>query len=66
MNKWRTGIMRKINDLYISQNKIKNFKMRNGLLENEMVIETQSIKIEMEINKVVQTIVGLKKTYLIF
>ena len=58
--------MRKINDLYISQNKIKNFKMRNGLLENEMVIETQSIKIEMEINKVVQTIVGLKKTYLIF
>ncbi len=30
-----------------------NFKMKNGLLENEMQIETQSMKIEMKINKVV-------------
>ena len=27
--------------------------MKNGLLENEMQIETQSMKIEMKINKVV-------------
>ena len=40
-------------NLYISWNEIKNFKMKNGLLENEMVIETQSMKIEMKINKVV-------------
>ena len=39
--------------LYISWNEINSFKMKNGLLENEMVIETQSMKIEMKINKVV-------------
>ena len=32
---------------------ITNFKMKNGLLENEMQVETQSMKIEMKINKVV-------------
>ena len=40
-------------NLHISWNEINNFKMKNGLLENEMVIETQSMKIEMKINKVV-------------
>ena len=39
--------------LFITWNDIKNFKMKNGLLENEMQIETQSMKIEMKINKVV-------------
>ena len=39
--------------LFIAWNDIKNFKMKNGLLENEMQIETQSMKIEMKINKVV-------------
>lgn len=42
-----------IDNLYIEWDKIKNFKMKNGLLENEMQIETQSMKIEMKINKVV-------------
>ena len=41
------------NNLHISWDEINNFKMKNGLLENEMVIETQSMKIEMKINKVV-------------
>lgn len=27
--------------------------MKNGLLENEMVVESQSMKVEMKINKVV-------------
>ena len=40
-------------NLQISWDEINNFKMKNGLLENEMVIETQSMKIEMKINKVV-------------
>ena len=39
--------------LFIAWNDIKNFKMKNGLLENEMQVETQSMKIEMKINKVV-------------
>ena len=39
--------------LFITWNDIKNFKMKNGLLENEMQVETQSMKIEMKINKVV-------------
>lgn len=39
--------------LFIAGNDITNFKMKNGLLENEMQVETQSIKIEMKINKVV-------------
>lgn len=39
--------------LFITWNDIKNFKMKNGLLENEMQIETQSMKIEMKINKIV-------------
>ena len=39
--------------LFISWDDITNFKMKNGLLENEMQIETQSMKIEMKINKVV-------------
>ena len=39
--------------LFIAWNDITNFKMKNGLLENEMQIETQSMKIEMKINKVV-------------
>ena len=39
--------------LFIAWNDIKNFKMKNGLLENEMQIETQSMKIEMKINKIV-------------
>lgn len=34
-------------NLYISWSEINNFKMKNGLLENEMVIETQSMKIDM-------------------
>ena len=40
-------------NLYISWNEINSFKMKNGLLENEMLIETSSMKIEMKINKVV-------------
>ena len=40
-------------NLFISWDEIKNFKMKNGLLENEMLIEIQSMKIEMKINKVV-------------
>ena len=40
-------------NLYISWNDIDNFKMKNGLLENEMLIETSSMKIEMKINKIV-------------
>ena len=40
-------------NLYISWDEINNFKMKNGLLENEMVIETKSMKIEMKINKVI-------------
>ena len=39
--------------LFIAWNDITNFKMKNGLLENEMQVETQSMKIEMKINKVV-------------
>lgn len=39
--------------LFIAWNDITNFKMKNGLLENEMQIETQSMKIEMKINKIV-------------
>lgn len=39
--------------LFIAWNDITNFKMKNGLLENEMQFETQSMKIEMKINKVV-------------
>ena len=39
--------------LFIAWNDITNFKMKNGLLENEMQIEIQSMKIEMKINKVV-------------
>ena len=39
--------------LFIAWNDITNLKMKNGLLENEMQIETQSMKIEMKINKVV-------------
>ena len=39
--------------LFITWNDIKNFKMKNGLLENEMQIETKSMKIEIKINKVV-------------
>ena len=39
--------------LFISWDDITNFKMKNGLLENEMQVETQSMKIEMKINKVV-------------
>lgn len=42
-----------IDNLYIEWDKIKSFKMKKGLLENEMQIETQSMKIEMKINKVV-------------
>ena len=37
-------------NLYISWDEINNFKMKNGLLENEMVILTKSMKIEMKIN----------------
>ena len=40
-------------NLLISWNDVTNFKMKNGLLENEMQIQTQSIKIEMKINKLV-------------
>ena len=40
-------------NLQISWSEINSFKMKNGLLENEMQIETQSMKIEMKINKVV-------------
>ncbi len=40
-------------NLYISWDEINNFKMKNGLLENEMAIETKSMKIEMKINKVI-------------
>ena len=40
-------------NLQISWDEINNFKMKNGLLENEMVIETKVMKIEMKINKIV-------------
>lgn len=40
-------------NLFIPWNKITSFKMKNGLLENEMVISTSTMKIEMKINKVV-------------
>ena len=40
-------------NLFISWNDVTNFKMKNGLLENEMQIQTQSMKIEMKINKIV-------------
>ena len=40
-------------NLFISWNEITNFKMKNGLLENEMIIVTQTMKIEMKINKIV-------------
>ena len=42
-----------VDNLFISWDEITNFKMKNGLLENEMIIETKSMKIEMKINKVV-------------
>mgnify|MGYP005788231605 CR=1 FL=1 len=38
---------------FISWNDVTNFKMKNGLLKNEMQIETQSMKIEMKTNKIV-------------
>lgn len=39
--------------LHIPWSEIKSFKMKNGLLENEMTIETSNMKIEMKVNKVV-------------
>ena len=33
-------------NLLITWNDITNFKMKNGLLENEMVVESQSMKVE--------------------
>ena len=39
--------------LFIAWNDITNFKMKNGLLENEMALSTSTMKIEMKINKVV-------------
>ncbi len=40
-------------NLFISWDEIINFKIKNGLLENEMIVVTQSMKIEMKINKIV-------------
>lgn len=40
-------------NLFISWNEITNFKMKKGLLENEMQIETKFVKIEMKINIIV-------------
>ena len=40
-------------NLFIPWNEITNFKMKNGLLENEMALSTSTMKIEMKINKVV-------------
>lgn len=40
-------------NLFISWSEITSFKMKNGLLENEMVLSTSAMKIEMKINKVV-------------
>lgn len=41
-----------IDRLSIPWNEVKNFKMKKGLLlENEMLIETSEMKIEMKINK---------------
>lgn len=42
-----------VDNLYISWSEVINFNMKNGLLENEMLIETNSMKIEMKINKIV-------------
>lgn len=39
--------------LYISWNEVTDFKMKNGLLENEMMIQVPTMKMEMKINKVV-------------
>lgn len=39
--------------LFLSWENIINFKMKKGLLENDMLIETSSMKIEMKINKIV-------------
>lgn len=41
------------NNLFIPWKEIKTFKMKSGLLENEMLIDNGSMKIEMKINKVV-------------
>ena len=40
-------------NLFISWSEITSFKMKNGLLENEMILSTSAMKIEMKINKVV-------------
>lgn len=39
--------------LFLPWSDVTNFKMKNGLLENEMIVETSSTKIEMKINKTV-------------
>ena len=40
-------------NLFIPWSEITSFKMKNGLLENEMILSTSAMKIEMKINKVV-------------
>ena len=39
--------------LFIPWNEITDFKMKNGLLENEMILSAGAMKIEMNINTVV-------------
>lgn len=39
--------------LFLPWSDVTSFKMKNGLLENEMIVETSSTKIEMKINKAV-------------
>lgn len=39
--------------LFIPWNKVVSFRMKNGLLENEMQLQTAEMRIEMKINKVV-------------
>ena len=40
-------------NLFIPWSEITRFKKKNGLLENEMILSTSAMKIEMKINKVV-------------
>lgn len=40
-------------NLFISWDHVTGLRMKNGLLENEMILQTEEMKIEMKINKVV-------------
>ena len=48
-------------NLHIPWDEIINFKMKNGLLENEMLIEMKTMTIEMKINKIVANNAWIKE-----